>query len=279
MDEKLVSMLIDNNGNTVWTPATRDLSTFASTKYHLKTSDYNSGQWLALWGDDRNDAGDIYGQNMKPDGTVGPVAVPFTISVDSLVFDTYQQCLQGLPFTITNPDVSGINITTLDNEGTYPYNEGHWYVYPAVTVPFALTAGESRTIQVKMDSFVGGDVLNYLSDTMYISGTSGNKMLKILLNEAMFVRIKDAEVQRGLMVYPNPANNLINIDFELAKAETVRFEIFNATGKSVLQTEKSMKQGANKISLQVKDLPSGYYTCVVRGMDSGAFQKTGLIKN
>ncbi len=73
MDSKMQAVMLDDQGNFVWPEQFIDLSTYQSQKLHNVMTDYYMGQWVAVWQDQRHDFGDIYAQNIQPDGTLGVV--------------------------------------------------------------------------------------------------------------------------------------------------------------------------------------------------------------
>ena len=95
IDSKIQAVMLDDQGNFVWPEQFIDLSTYQSEKLHNVMTDYYMGQWVAVWQDRRNDDGDIYAQNIQPDGTLGvvmsqpPVAdftwAPFNPTTQSIV--------------------------------------------------------------------------------------------------------------------------------------------------------------------------------------------------
>jgi PKD repeat protein len=70
---EIKAMRVDVNGNFVWTGQFIDMCTVASSKVHDVANQYNNGQWIAVWEDDRNGTSDIYGQNIQLDGTLGSI--------------------------------------------------------------------------------------------------------------------------------------------------------------------------------------------------------------
>ena len=72
-DTKIQAVMLDGEGNFVWEQEFIDMSTFQSPKLHPELSQHYFGQWVCVWEDQRNDGGDIYAQNIQPDGTLGPV--------------------------------------------------------------------------------------------------------------------------------------------------------------------------------------------------------------
>lgn len=70
---KIQAVMLDDSGNFTWPGHFINLCTVQSSKLHNVMSQYYMGQWVAVWEDQRNDDGDIYAQNIQPDGTLGPV--------------------------------------------------------------------------------------------------------------------------------------------------------------------------------------------------------------
>ncbi|MBN1340952.1 MAG: hypothetical protein JXA03_16610 [Bacteroidales bacterium] len=64
------AMCIDVNGAVLWN---NYICSYPSEKVHSFTSPFMNGQWITAWEDDRSGGKDIYAQNIKTDGTLGPV--------------------------------------------------------------------------------------------------------------------------------------------------------------------------------------------------------------
>lgn len=63
--------------------------------------------------------------------------------------------------------------------------------------------------------------------------------------------------QSAVLVYPNPVGDLLNLQINGLSSETVSFQVFDISGKLILQYNSV---GANHLhQLQVKHLPSGNY--------------------
>lgn len=73
VDTKMQAVMLDQNGDFVWTEQFIDMSTVQSEKLHNVMTGFSEGQWVAVWQDRRNDMGDIFAQNIQPDGTLGIV--------------------------------------------------------------------------------------------------------------------------------------------------------------------------------------------------------------
>ncbi len=64
-----------------------------------------------------------------------------------------------------------------------------------------------------------------------------------------------------LKLYPNPANEILNVDCEILNAENSKIEILNSLGQMVREEELIFKDG--KAIINVKDLENGVYVLTV----------------
>ncbi len=111
--EQLKAMRIATDGSFVWNPSSVTLSSAPSSKVHPVMSDFANDQWVASWDDDRNDANDIYAQNVSIAGTLGPYEI---------VYGTIQGnvSLDGGTGNVTQVVVTaGVNSTYPDPTGDY----------------------------------------------------------------------------------------------------------------------------------------------------------------
>jgi hypothetical protein len=66
------ALKVDSDGQPLWPEWPIGMSTFLSPKGYLESDVNSRGQVIAAWEDDRNDTnGDLYLQNINPDGTLG----------------------------------------------------------------------------------------------------------------------------------------------------------------------------------------------------------------
>jgi hypothetical protein len=70
------------------------------------------------------------------------------------------------------------------------------------------------------------------------------------------------------VVFPNPMENIISVDFELAKAEYLEFDLVDLTGRRVqLLMREYVKAGKNRFTFSIADLASGTYVFNIKGKD------------
>ena len=70
-DQRIHAARVDGNGAFVWDSEMADVSTVASSVSRLAVASVGEEGAVAAWSDGRNDANDVYGQNINSDGTLG----------------------------------------------------------------------------------------------------------------------------------------------------------------------------------------------------------------
>lgn len=72
-----------------------------------------------------------------------------------------------------------------------------------------------------------------------------------------------------LNIYPNPAKNRINIDFEVPSDDKVEFELLDLSGKLIYKTSTVPSEGLNKHGIDITQFPSASYLLkIVQGENS-----------
>ncbi len=68
-----------------------------------------------------------------------------------------------------------------------------------------------------------------------------------------------------LGVYPNPSHGIANVGFYLKDADRINISIINAQGKMVFKQNVQMQAGYQVQALDMRSIPSGFYTVIVNG--------------
>ncbi len=85
------------------------------------------------------------------------------------------------------------------------------------------------------------------------------------------VNCKDAMPE--LVVYPNPANTILNVNFNLTADEKTTVQIMDLVGKIVMRKELIAQTGFNNTSFEIKDIPSGVYYLLVKNNDDSELRR------
>ncbi len=124
--EQLYGMRVATNGTFVWNPSSKPICQVPSSKVHPVMSKFFNDQWIICWEDDRNDASDIYAQNLAIDGSLGPYEVVFGHIQG-------QVTLTGGSGNITEV------VVTAGSESTFPDENGN-YIMEVQTGTYTVTA-------------------------------------------------------------------------------------------------------------------------------------------
>ena len=263
----LKAMKVDQEGAYVWPVlgGQIDVSSAASAKTDLATSMFCNGQWVATWSDARSDGGDIYGQNLKPDGTFGPLPTTLNLSADSLVFMTYDECFTGKPLVVRNQTPLAAVISSFDEYFAWP--GAMWYIENPPIAPVTILPGDSLTLLVKV-TFPVREFTDFRVDTLDINTNFGAYSAKILLNSILYFEIKDASATSA-RAFPNPFTSVVNIQGSLPGEETAMIEIRDISGRLLKQERLDISNSGN-YSFRWGDshISDGIYFCKISGANS-----------
>ena len=152
------------------------------------------------------------------------------------------------------------------------------------TIPGSAALGQTR-MRVSMkwngaagpcESFTYGEVEDY---TLDIGGSAavarGNRPNSQVGKPLVFTQQQRRETYT-LEVYPNPAQETLNIELQQNVLAKGALKIFDTNGRGVWQENRDLKAGLNRLRIDVTALPSGYYTLQIESegtVHRGAFVK------
>ena len=97
-------------------------------------------------------------------------------------------------------------------------------------------------------------------------------------SSAMTVSVFDLEAFDGqIKIYPNPSNDLINLDIQFDKEERIQLSLFDLSGKSLKQSFHFLKNGI--IELQLDRYPAGNYFIEITNVSNRKKQTYKIIKH
>jgi WD40 repeat protein len=179
-----------------------------------------------------------------------------------------------LPFEVTssfgnaqllrNEIVSDRRIVGFRVEGDFPISG----IIATLKGNIGLAESDTTSISFVPESkFWGRSVQTTTRDgILKLTGLCGNR--RILLNENKIT---------VLSVAPNPASNLLRIDFEVQEPDVISLSIFDNLGNKVfMNTFSNVQMGANTINLDVSSLVNGNYRLVLSYR--GSFAVVNFIK-
>ena len=110
-NNKLAAVKLDNGGNIAWKNKATILGASANTKFRYGFTNFYKGQAVAVWQEDKGDGNKPYAQNIRCDGSTGPVATGFdepVIATNSLsIKRIYPNPVVNTLMAIVNSSVQG----------------------------------------------------------------------------------------------------------------------------------------------------------------------------
>lgn len=166
-------------------------------------------------------------------------------------------------FTITvTPTCSGatsaINVvwTASVNATTYDiYRNGNLYASDVTGTSFLntylITAGTTYSYYVKAKNSVG--TLNNSNGTLSAKAISCTAKM---INEE---EIKTEAIEKTISIFPNPAENEINLNIQNVLNQEINVSIFDSNGKSIITTNYYSEESNFEQRLDISNLSSGVY--------------------
>ena len=91
--------------------------------------------------------------------------------------------------------------------------------------------------------------------------------------------IKDKNLKEALVVYPNPASNNVNFDYNFTKATTATVRVLDITGREVYtQSYGKQNTGKKSFNVNISSLPSGTYSIELVTDNAKAVSKFNIAK-
>ncbi len=245
---------VDTSGTQPWTTSPEAICSVAAGKGHHAATVNHLGQVISVWGDDRMDAsGDIYLQNVNPDGTLGAYGAPPEPPAIAILAPEDGAELDSLPVDVVF-SVWNFWIAETDGDGLLRVTvNGELYNIYTSEAPFAidtLTEGENRIALELVDYdtlSLDPPVADSVTVTYVVSGVTAG------------ANGQPAGYRLGV-AYPNPFNPTVLLRYSLARPGRVELEVFDVTGRRVaVLTDGVRAAGEHVVTWDAADAPSGVY--------------------
>lgn len=169
---------------------------------------------------------------------------------------------------IVNPACGGQTYTysVATIPGTTSYN---WVVTPggSLSFPFPMVVnGKDASITWTPGAPATQGVSVSASNAC---GTSSTRTAAVTVNTCVRV----AENTIVWSVYPNPANDMMTINFESADNSAFTVRLFDATGRMVLSEMLAAQAGVNTAQFEIGKLASGVYSLVIQSNDRKSVER------
>jgi PKD repeat protein len=115
------------------------------------------------------------------------------------------------------------------------------------------------------------------SYTVVLTAINGNCTDTTIFLVNVTVGINEVATSSNLTIFPNPANETVNVSFEQNTNDLIQIELIDATGRVIAQ-ESSLEIGTNNVSFDVTTLSSGFYTVRLTNANGSENQKLMIQK-
>ncbi len=115
------------------------------------------------------------------------------------------------------------------------------------------------------------------SYTVVLTAINGNCTDTTIFLVDVTVGLNEVATSSNLTIFPNPANETVNVSFEQNTNDLIQIELIDATGRVIAQ-ESSLEIGTNNVSFEVTNLSSGFYTVRLTNANGSENQKLMIQK-
>jgi hypothetical protein len=113
--------------------------------------------------------------------------------------------------------------------------------------------------------------------TVVLTAINGNCTDTTVFIVDVTVGLNELASSSNLTIFPNPANETVNVSFEQNTNDLIQIELIDATGRVIAQNQ-SIEIGTNNVSFDVTNLSSGFYTVRLTNANGTENQKLMIQK-
>lgn len=167
----------------------------------------------------------------------------------------------------------GATWTTVFNEGGAGFTTA-----PALNPPFIASAGDWEADTIDISAYDGASELNvrFSAQTDW-----GNNLFldNITIESGTVVSADEANKLEGkVFTYPNPATDLVFVDFTLEEKSDVTVQVFDVSGKAVTTLAANVALGTGAHQLRWAPQEAGLYLIRVSTPDSALTKRVTVVK-
>lgn len=148
---------------------------------------------------------------------------------DSLIFLTYDDCVNGLTLSVINISSDSVEITGITPGATDGFM---WEVEELPELPFTLPAGDTLALNV----LVGIPTRSYgemLQDTLFVTLVDDEYSSLIIVDSDLVQALDENPEAEAVEVYPNPFSDELTFEFVSVPGKEMQIELFDIAGKRI----------------------------------------------
>jgi len=178
----------------------------------------------------------VFGQNICGDGTVSD---PLEILVD----------------LAPTPAISGLSLVCDDEIAAYstPETTGNIYEW---NVTGGTIIGGAGTHQLTVHWGSPGAGILTVSETNQYDCTSLSEVFEVIIDNCTGIEDREHDF---VSIFPNPANNYLNVDFGASETVKCSLSIINILGHTMYADHNISLQNHPSLQINISDYPEGIY--------------------
>jgi hypothetical protein len=205
----------------------------------------------------------------------------------TLEFYTYEECSEGLTFSVVNNNQYELDIYDITQGGNFGDGLAIWGISNFdIELPYEISPDEELEFNVEVGLPVE-ELRDILIDHIYITTEYGQQHLTLLLDGNLITSLNENDIPNKTQLlgnYPNPFNPETVISYQLAQDSYVEIEIFNIKGQCIRTLVEGEKQaGTNEViwsgrNSQDQKVCSGIYFYRMEAGDYVEMKRMVLLK-
>jgi hypothetical protein len=175
------------------------------------------------------------------------VTPDITLSADSLIYTTGNQCMDGLSSWICNKTNDEITLNDVQPVSMIP-GQINWYVdpWPFTSFPVTLAPGDSTELKVKVSLPLYASPVLYYFDSLKITSEVHDHYLIIAVDQELYVGIGNgagiSSSGTSLRCYPNPFRDRSSIELNLKIADNIQLDVISPDGRMIRRLHEGTVQ-------------------------------------
>lgn len=186
---------------------------------------------------------------------------------DSLVFDTFAQCEEGLSLCWKNTSLYPVTVSAIKEEG-YFESSAHWSLSPNnIVLPETLEPGDSLKLNIIVE-FTTDQFTGYLHDTLDIETDYRTHQTLLCLNDALITNLPSVPLSSDkpvIRVHPNPFSENADVILETSSESDIAISLHDLRSVQTATLLPLQKLPAGKFRFRVPaNIRQGVYLLHVR---------------
>jgi hypothetical protein len=145
----------------------------------------------------------------------------------------------------------------------FVHGQDHTYIDFATTTAPYLHRGQLRPFYYALSAYANQKI--YVAFQQYSTDDNLISIDDIMVRGPGSVGINENKMDLGLNLFPNPATDRVQVNYELSAETTVSIRLFDVTGKLVsVETKGAQPQGRHFAFINTSELAKGFYTVSIQ---------------